>query len=191
MWDKTDPIREVVNTSAIWDGIVHNLFELDYNAESPTILCMSSDAEDLFFKWHNDNATHMNGIEDDSEINTRMLKWDSIVARLALILQLLHWSCGESTNNKVELKSVEGAIKLNEYYEDSYDRLKKNFGGVRLTPDRENLLSRLGDKFTARDAVDVGKSINFSESGVRHALLDLVKIGILTQPHRGEYVKNA
>ena len=152
---------------------------------------MSGEAEDMFFKWHNDNATLMNSIEDDSDINTRMLKWDSIVARLALMLQLLHWACGERMGNEVELKSVEGALKLNEYYEDSFNRLKKNFGGVRLTPDRENLLSKLGNSFSARDAVEVGKSINFSESGVRHALQDLVKIGILTQPHRGEYVKNA
>ena len=191
LWDRTDTTRETVNTFDIWDGILRNLFELDYNAENPTILYMSGEAEDMFFKWHNDNATHMNSIEDDSDINTRMLKWDSIVARLALMLQLLHWACGEATGDEVELKSVEGALKLNEYYEESFNRLKKNFGGVRLSPIRKRLMSLLPEKFTSAEAVTIGSSIDFKEDGVRKALADMVKSGLLSKQLRGEYLKTS
>ncbi len=189
LWEKDNRERTHVNIADIWSGVIQNLLDLDYNEESPTLLYMSDDADNAFINWHNDYATHINNIEDDNEINTRMLKWDSIVARLALVLQLLHWACGEKRGDIVELASIEGALKLSTYFEECYARLKKYFGGPKLSPNRSRLLSLLPEQFTTKQAIEEGATFDFGENGVKHALREMVDSGILTQSRRGEYLK--
>lgn len=189
LWGEYDSNRELVDTAGIWDGILRNLIELDFNPDSPTVLEMTPDARECLGQWHDTYTKIINSIEDDEEIDTRNMKHDYMVARFALVLQLLHWACGEATGDRVELSSAEGALKLIDYYEDCYSRLRKNFGAVKLSVNRQRLLSLLPERFSTKDAIEVGKKINFGEHGVKHALGDMVKIGVLEQPSRGEYVK--
>ena len=189
LWEKSDGKREHIDIAGIWNGIIKNLLDLDYNEVAPTLLYMCDEAENAFVEWHNDYATHINNIEDDNEINTRMLKWDSIVARLALVLQLLHWASGEMRGDTVELSSIKGALKLSAYFEGCYARLKKYFGGAKLSPNRKRLLSLLPERFSTKQAIEAGNTFNFGADGVKHALGDMVDSGILTQPGRGEYIK--
>ena len=66
----------------------------------------------------------MNAVENDLEVDSRKIKLCSNAGRLALILQVMKWATEEGTLQFVDLESVKGAIRLIDYYEDTYQRLK-------------------------------------------------------------------
>ncbi len=55
----------------------------------PKILDMSEEAYRFFAQWKNALVEKANSIEDERLIDSRMMKADSNVARLALVFQLL------------------------------------------------------------------------------------------------------
>jgi hypothetical protein len=86
---------------------------------------MEVEAKRVFFNWHNNTIERINAIRDENLVESRPMKSPVQVARLALILQVLFYACGESHLQFVTTAAIEGAIRLNDYFEDSY---KQYFG---------------------------------------------------------------
>lgn len=183
-----------VDNKGIWSEIVNNLISgLGFTPEKPGVMKLAPEARKAFFGWHNKYVDTINAIDNDCEIDTRMAKHDPIVARLALVLELLHWACRESEAREVSISSMEGAIKLIEFYEESYKCMMSacNVSIQDLSDGMWQLLENLEESFTAVRAVEVGKSLGFSESSVRHWLPRLIKRGRIAKAERGLYVKVA
>ena len=91
--DEEDGHVRQSEASRKWADIIGKIFGLDYarcndtNECCPNILYMDKDAHSLFFGWWNRNVDAINAIEDDEDVETRVMKHNTHVARIALLLQ--------------------------------------------------------------------------------------------------------
>jgi DNA-binding CsgD family transcriptional regulator len=105
-------------TITAYDQTITNLFDLDLNVDVhgnpiPKILKLTDEAQveyDAFRKAFTD----FEGL-DETEIGIRA-KLEDYSLRFALILQLLNWAAGIGRKDFIELKAVEGSIKLTNYF---------------------------------------------------------------------------
>ena len=161
---------------ARWTSIIRKVIDLplSINEENGSInpkeLEFSEEAKTYFFTWNNDIIKTVNGIEDDNEVESRTMKLNGNAARLSLILQVMRWSVGECQLDSIDIESVKGAIRLIDYYEDSYKRIQvvADSGCIKGKP--ENFMAQLNDTFTSKDAEIVGESMGISRRTVYNLL---------------------
>ena len=197
LWSKTPSVKtEDYCPEEVWKEIVDRLMTLEPDLDSASggmtsrVMELSSSASERFVDWHNEGARMQNEIQDDSLINTRIAKWDSQVPRLALVIQLLAWACYEGDGDVVSLESMEGAIRLNVFFEECYEEFAAYFSPNKLPPAKEALINALPDEFTTAQAVSVGKQFGLSESTVKHDLPKFIDGGYITCLCKGKYKKN-
>lgn len=82
----------------------------------------------------------VNVIENDNLVDSRIFKSPLITARIALVIQLLKWACGESHKDNVDIDSVKSAIRLTEYFESCYKRIEVFMNSESLTPQKKTYL---------------------------------------------------
>ena len=157
----------------------------------PVVLEMSPEATAYFYEWNNGIIDQVNAIEDDSEVESRMMKLNGNAARLALILQVMRWSAGECQVNCVDLESVKGAIRLIEYFEESYQRVKATFEHTNKVKSQDEWLEYVGDTFTTADAEEAGMKARISRRTVFSSLKRLCEANppILAKVKQGVYSK--
>jgi hypothetical protein len=169
------------DTMSRWTRIIRRVIDLplDVKEEGNTIvpkeLEFTNDAMIHFYTWNNGIINMVNGIENDNDVESRIMKVNGNAARLALILQAMRWTVGECQLNNIDIESVKGAIRLIDYYEDSYKRIQAvtDSGIVRGKPD--DLLDMLGDTFSSKDAELAGLSLGISRRTVYNQLDKLCK----------------
>ena len=108
---------------------MEKVFALDYEMNDEGyihhLIGMEAEAKRVFFNWHNNTIERINAIRDENLVESRPMKSPVQVARLALILQVLSYACGESHLQFVTTTAIEGAIRLNDYFEGSYRRIRE------------------------------------------------------------------
>lgn len=144
-----------------WFSIIDKVFSLsnykswkEFNVEDAKTLEFSSEGRRLFFRWVNTYIRKNNAIEDESQIPTRDAKLSTHCARLALIMQVLRWACGESHLEYVDEISVNQAIRLVSYYEECYSRMLAKTVKEEV-PDEDAWLDELGQTFSAKELKQV------------------------------------
>ena len=179
-----------------WADIIEKIFELDYvrNGETdeccPHILYMDKDARSCYFDWWNRNVDAINAIEDDEEVETRVMKHNTHVARLALLLQALRFACGESHLQSVELDSIKGALRLNAYCEDCYQRCRAFVAEDACDSMSKELLYLLKDSFDTKTAIKIGmENLHVTDRTVMNYIKELLKAGLITRSKKGLYEK--
>lgn len=163
-WDEEEePDNESIGrkNKAKWFSIIEKVLSLsnyktwkEFNAEDAKTLEFSSEGRRLFFRWVNTYIRKNNAIEDDSQIPTRDAKLSTHCARLALIMQVLRWACGESHLEYVDEISVNQAIRLVNYYEECYSRMLAKTVKEEI-PDEDAWLDELGQTFSAKELKQV------------------------------------
>lgn len=169
------------DTMSRWTRIIRRVIDLPLDVKEdestiiPKVLEFTDDAMTHFATWNNGLIRIVNGIENDNDVESRIMKVNGNAARLALILQTMRWSVGECQLNSIDIESVKGAIRLIDYYEDSYKRIQAvtDSGIVRGKPD--DLLDMLGDTFSSKDAEMAGLSLGISRRTVYNQLDRLCK----------------
>ncbi len=91
----------------------------------PDILDFSSEAKAYFTNWRNDAIDAVNQIQDDGLVDSRIIKAPMITARLALVMQIFRWACGEVHKDFVDIDSTKSAIALSDYFESCYADIQK------------------------------------------------------------------
>lgn len=92
-----------------WESMIHRIFEVkpiqheaagDFNdaREEPNVIQLSSDAQSIYAVFYNSLAEKVNETDNTTERST-LIKFETHVLRIALILHFLDWS-GESANQK-------------------------------------------------------------------------------------------
>lgn len=187
MWE--DLAENAGSASAQWNKIITVIFtELPMGIE-PTVLSFSHDAKAHFYTWRNDMVSSVNQIADDSLVDTRMFKSPLMVARLALVLQLLRWACDESHKQHVDLQSIKGAILVCEYFENSYKRIEALLPAkMPLTRD-EQFLDMLPSPFTTKDRDMVGAKFGLKERSALDVVNRLISKGLAKKIKNGLYEK--
>ena len=146
------------------------------NTVSPLVINMDDEAEECFYNWYNGIIEEVNAIEDDNEVESRKMKLNGNAARLALIFQIMKWAAGEGEMRSIEPDSVKAAIRMIEYYEESYRRTQAAVIAGSIGDTKDAWLSLLGDTFTSGDAVIAGRKVEMSRRSVYYALEQLCRL---------------
>ena len=155
----------------------------------PKVIDMSACAFQCFASWKNDLVEKANATEDDRLIDSRMMKTDSNVARLALILQLLSWACGEKHMQYIDDSSVQAAIRMYDYLELSYLDIKSHMLTEAMPSLKKAFMESLPVEFTTSDAIMAGSEIGVCESTVKKDLARMCEERILQKTRHGVYKK--
>ena len=192
-WSEKDVNDEIVER---WDTIVGELLNQPCNFDkignpSPMILNFHPKAKALFIDWYNSNAelSNQSGNETLKGINSKL---DIYIIRIALILELLNWACGESNKKSIGLASMEGAVKLAEYFRTTALKAHQLISDplAQLPEDKKKLFEGLPASFTTAQGLKVAENLivpipkDTYHKFLRNHLGSLFKKG-----SRGEYEK--
>lgn len=179
---------------ATWSEVINKIMSqspfTDGGEGIPTTLEMSTEAEEYFVSWWNEIVKADNLIERDSDVCSRNSKRDNNTARLALIVQLLRWACGESHKDFVDIESVKAAITLNEYFEEHYQRVLTVVRGNRVQGLERIFYDSLSKTFNTAEFKEVAKGIGICERTAYNYIDNLAKKGLLGRTAQGTYEKN-
>ena len=194
-WVNRDDDGEMTSLAAArWECILDKVLALDYDTEAeermPHVLFMDREAREYFFAWWNRRVERINRIEDDAEVDSREMKHPAHVARLALLMQVLRHASGESHLQFVDMVSVKAAIRLNDYFEDSYVRIRSFVANDTCEDPPKVLLSMLPGTFDTKTAIAIGKERQgVSERTVMNYLKELCHSRLLRKAKAGHYEK--
>ena len=195
-WTAQDDNGEerATQAAARWAQIIGKVLALDYGTEtevpSPHVLRMDREAAEYFFAWWNGKVEKINRIEDDALVESRVMKHPAQVARLALLMQVLRYAAGESHLQSVDTVSVRGAVRLNDYFEDSYRRIRSFMAEEMCEEPPKVLLSLLPDTFDTKKAIVTGRELqHVSERTVMNYLKELCHSRLLRKAKAGHYEK--
>ena len=178
-----------------WEAIMEKVFALDYDNDGdaegniPHLIGMEAEAKKIFFGWHNNTIERINAIRDEALVESRSMKSPVQVARLALVLQVLFYACGESHLQFVTTTAIEGAIRLNDYFEASYRRIREYVANDTCDEPSLELLSLLKNSFTTAEALDAGRQLKVTERTVMNYLKELAKNRLIHKVRQGVYEK--
>lgn len=177
--------------SNMWESIINKVIDLPFtdNGNVQSILDFSSEAKAYFTNWRNNAIRAVNQIQEDGLVDSRVIKTPMITARLALVLQILRWACGEVHKDFVDIDSTKSAIALSEYFESCYADIQKYMLRESIEPQKKELLDCLSATFTTSDAIQAGKEVGLSERSVMYSLVNLATNKIIKKIKRGEYEK--
>lgn len=128
-------------------------------------------------------------VNDDGLVDSRIMKAPMITARLALVMQIFRWACGEVHKDFVDIDSIKSAIALSDYFESCYADIQKYMLVEGIEPQKKELLDCLSATFTTADAIQAGKEVGLSERSVMYSLVSLTTNKIIKKIKRGEYEK--
>ncbi len=177
-----------------WKAIIDKLLSLEPDHDEkgiiiPKVLDMSEDAYRYFAQWKNALIEKANSIEDERLIDSRMMKADSNVARLALVFQLLGWACDEIHMQHIDVRSVQAAIRMYDYLELSYQSIRSHIQKETMPPLKKAFLDLVQTDFTTADAIQAGSEIGVCESTVKKDLARMCEERILQKTRHGAYKK--
>lgn len=182
-----------------WEKIVNKVLALDYDTESEGgeteertthVLSMNSEAKEYFFSWWNGKVERINRMVDDAEVDSREMKHPAQVARLALLIQVLRYASDEGHLQFVDIESIKAAIRLNDYFEDSYSRTSSFVANDICEEPPKVLLELLPDTFDTKTAIAIGKGQQgVSERTVMNYLKELCQSRLIRKAKAGQYEK--
>ncbi|WP_289181835.1 DUF3987 domain-containing protein [Alistipes sp. UBA6068] len=198
-WQRPDRSTLRPDTMEQWRKILNRILSLPCptnekgNTVCSLVLDMAEDAEACFYDWCNGIIDTVNAVRNDAEVDSRKTKLDGNAARLSLVFQILKWAAGEGHMQYIELDSVKAAIRMIDYYEDTYRRIQESIVSSGIGDNKEAWLSLLGDTFTAGDAVIAGRKVELSRRTVYYALDKLSREPnpVLEKLHHGIYRKTS
>lgn len=156
---------------------------------SPEILKFTPEAKVVLFEWQKVNTDQCND-EENEALSGIFSKMDMYVLRLALIIEMMRFACKESNKQAVSIESVQGAIKLVEYFKSS--AVKVHFILSNVSPldkhpaDKQALYNALSDTFTTDMGLQIAARLGVAERTLKYFLNEKE---LFTRISRGEYEK--
>ena len=92
------------------------------------------------------------------------------------MFQVMKWATDSGDMQYVELDSVKAAIRMIDYYEETYKRIQEAIVINSIGETKEAWLSLLEDRFTSGDAVIAGRKVDMSRRTVYYALDQLCRL---------------
>ena len=177
-----------------WHNTVSNLLKLtcpiDQNGNpDPIILKFTPEAKKLYISWFNQNTDLSNDSEDEviAGINAKLTQY---TLRIALILELMYWACGEGSKTAIGTEAINGAIKLAEYFRKTatkvHDILSDPLG--QLSELYKLFYEALPESFTTAEGLEIAKKL-FIPKDTYHKFLKRYKGDLFKSITRGNYEK--
>jgi len=154
-----------------WQNIMSKILELPVTNDethnpSPMILKFKSKAKSFLFKWQRALTDQSNALENETlcGINSKM---EMHAVRLALILQMARFACGEDNKDAIGIEAVKGAIKLTEYFRSTAKEVQNIITDKspleHLPADKKALYSALPKNFIKSKGTAIAESLSISE----------------------------
>lgn len=191
LWNKENAKQPTKCYFEEWDEIMSHIIEIPFEAEynDCKVLTLTEEATDCLYDWHNANVMLIQGAEVDSRTRSRMMKTIQNVPRLALIVQLMRWACGEAGMKMVEQCSLKSAIQISEYFEDSYSRIGEVISMYQLRWSGRKLFEALPDEFTTKMAVTKGYELGMGKRNVMYTITHMIDSRMVEKVKHGKYRK--
>jgi hypothetical protein len=177
-----------------WTRILEALMNLPLPFESglkvaPLLLSFTDKAKQRLFQWQKELTEESN--EADSDALAGIIgKMDIQAPRLALVLEMLRFACGESDGKQVGIEALEGALLLTEYFKETsvrvHDVINSADYKAALPEDKQRLFNALPDRFTAAEMKAAAKELKIPE---RNGERLLTNRKLFRQISRGQYEK--
>jgi hypothetical protein len=155
----------------------------------PEILRLTPEAKKHLFKWQREITDLSNQAESEA-IGGIYAKTEQYALRLALILEMMRFACGESNKQAISIEAVQGAIRLAGYFFNSAIKVHSVLSNAspldKLPADKKALYEALPECFTTNEGVKVADSMGISERTFKYFINNRQLFHNLK---RGEYEK--
>lgn len=148
-----------------WTTILGKLLQLpskedENKTPEPIILKFTPKAKEFLFDWQRINTDKVRKYNSDV-ISGIYCKMETYCSRLALILELLYYACDESDKETVGIKSIDGAIKLAEYFKKTAAKVSQIVSNKtpleKLTSNKLQIFDALLDTFATQEGLNIAK----------------------------------
>lgn len=147
-----DPVIETE-----WFTILETLLNLKVGNQ-PEVLEFSVEARAEMFLFNRKLTDLCNRTESDS-IRGIYAKIEQYALRFSLLLEMLKFACFESEKQEISLQSVQGAVKLVEYFQNSAIKVHKLLNDTnpfdKLPADKQKLYDALPEVFTTGEGIQI------------------------------------
>ncbi len=174
-WSETEIDISIINQ---WSSVIDKLFELELRLDdtlnpNPEILSFNPAAKKMLFDWQKINTALCN-VELNDELSGPISKMDRYAPRLALILEMLKWACGESEKVDVGEEAVSGALSLVEYFKKSAEKVNDIISSInpvdQLPELNRKLYEELPECFTTKEGLVVASKFPVPERSFKRFL---------------------
>lgn len=177
-----------------WERIISNLLSVELPVDNtmspvPNVLPFTREAKALFSSWQRTNTDECNEAENEA-IGGIYSKLELYSIRLALILELLSWACNEGDKETVGIKSMQGAVRLVEYFKKSaikvYSIISNTNPVDQLPANKRNLYNALPYTFTTEQGLGIAEGFEMPERTFKRFIMENKLFNRVSQ---GEYEK--
>jgi hypothetical protein len=160
------------NTTNEYNEIIKKILDIPYKGESSE-LQFTSDAYSKLKDWQAKNTELCNNAENEG-IEGIYSKLEIYASRFSLILQLLQYATDAGNMKLINPQSVEGAIKLTEYFRSTAEKVYEIINDAnpldQLPRNKRMFYESLPDITETAKAKEIGSKHNISEKTVRRFL---------------------
>ena len=177
-----------------WHTIISKLLDVpiiqdETNNPRPEILRFTPEAKQLLFEWQKE-LTDLSNKPENEAVSGIYAKIEMYAIRLALILEMARFACGESQKQAVGIEAVRGALKLVEYFKKTAFKVHSIVSNAspldKLPTDKQTLYTALPDTFTTNEGVQVAESMGMAERTFKRFLANRE---LFNNHTRGKYEK--
>lgn len=177
-----------------WNSIIFNILDLQIQYDDtqnpiPKLLRFTPEAHKSLYEWQRE-ITDISNEPGNEVLRGIYAKMEMYAIRLALILELMRFACNNSPVHDIGLESVQGAIKLAEYFKNSAIRVHSIVSSDnpidKLSMDKKNLYDALPDEFKTSEGVKIAIELGFAERTFKYFLKSRE---LFLNTERGEYKK--
>jgi hypothetical protein len=144
-----------------WQIVLETLLDLEFSGK-PEVLEFNPEARAEMFQFNKNLTDKCNQTESDS-IRGIYAKIEQYALRFSLLLEMLQYACGESDKKEISLRSVQGAVKLVEYFQNSaikvHHQLTSKNPFELLPTDKQKLYDALPEVFTTGEGVKLAEEM--------------------------------
>lgn len=190
-WSDTELSPSIIEN---WQTIISNLLDVsiiqdENNNPQPEILKFTPEARKVLFEWQRELTDQSNKSENES-ISGINAKIEMYAVRLALILQMLKYSCNEGNKQAIGIEALQGALKLVEYFKKTAIKVHSILSNAnpldKYPADKQNLYKALPNTFTTETGLQIAEGLAFPERTFKYFLNEKE---LFTRISRGEYEK--
>jgi hypothetical protein len=166
------------NVAGEWGAVLDKLLDLEMAADEagepyPAMLNFEPTAKEKLYKWQAENVAFANQSESDT-VKGVAAKIEVNTVRLALILQLLRWACGDGERGAVGVEAVRGAIQLAGYFQRCALKVAASSGQIHpleaLPANKQQLYQALPAEFATAEAVGLAAGHKLQERAAKDFL---------------------
>lgn len=154
-----------------WHDVLNKMITSDISKDEsnnpiPKVLRLTNQAQEVIFKWQRVNTDEINSLINESSRGI-FSKLEIYVIRLSLILEIIKHACTGAQAVHISEDSVQGAIKLIEYFKNSALRAQTFISKVNpyynLSENFQKLHQLLPEEFNTSDGIKAAEKLSIKQ----------------------------